>query len=307
MSSVIGPGGSGGGRRASHVVLDGLEIRVAHRLLPTAAAQHVLGGPVDPAAQPGADAAVALVDRRAAPEHAQHQLLAQLVRVEPEVMGRAPHTDAQPLALDLQQPLDPLRGGVGLRDRSPVPAQDVARVGRVGIPQRPSERWQVTRTTSEIDAPCSTRPGRGSCDSCAPAHSRPGIAGSRGRRTVVSSLSRYGRGVRRCDTGAGHVRRERPVPLPERFEGNRPPAEVAMNSLPANFPEISILLALLLTVVFWNVVRLRPGRARRRVRPARHGRHGRLRRGRAAHVVRESVSPPALGALRYGVPDTEEC
>ncbi len=29
-----------------------------------------------------------------------------------------------------------------------------------------------------------------------------------------------------------------------------------MNSLPANFPEISILLALLLTVVFWNVVRL---------------------------------------------------
>ena len=29
-----------------------------------------------------------------------------------------------------------------------------------------------------------------------------------------------------------------------------------MNTLPANFPELSILLALLLSVVFWNVVRL---------------------------------------------------
>jgi hypothetical protein len=29
-----------------------------------------------------------------------------------------------------------------------------------------------------------------------------------------------------------------------------------MNTLPAHFPELSILLALLLTVVFWNVVRL---------------------------------------------------
>lgn len=29
-----------------------------------------------------------------------------------------------------------------------------------------------------------------------------------------------------------------------------------MNTLPANFPELAILLALLLSVVFWNVVRL---------------------------------------------------
>ena len=29
-----------------------------------------------------------------------------------------------------------------------------------------------------------------------------------------------------------------------------------MNSLPANFPEISLLLALLLSVIFWNVIRL---------------------------------------------------
>lgn len=29
-----------------------------------------------------------------------------------------------------------------------------------------------------------------------------------------------------------------------------------MNSLPANFPELSLLVALLLSVVFWNVVRL---------------------------------------------------
>ena len=29
-----------------------------------------------------------------------------------------------------------------------------------------------------------------------------------------------------------------------------------MNSLPADFPEIAILLALLLSVVFWNVIRL---------------------------------------------------
>ncbi len=29
-----------------------------------------------------------------------------------------------------------------------------------------------------------------------------------------------------------------------------------MNTLPANFPELSILLALLLSVVFWNLVRL---------------------------------------------------
>jgi hypothetical protein len=29
-----------------------------------------------------------------------------------------------------------------------------------------------------------------------------------------------------------------------------------MNTLPANFPELSILLALLLSVVFWNIVRL---------------------------------------------------
>jgi hypothetical protein len=29
-----------------------------------------------------------------------------------------------------------------------------------------------------------------------------------------------------------------------------------MNSLPANFPEISLLVALLLSVVFWNVIRL---------------------------------------------------
>ena len=29
-----------------------------------------------------------------------------------------------------------------------------------------------------------------------------------------------------------------------------------MNNLPANLPEISVLLALLLSMVFWNVVRL---------------------------------------------------
>ncbi|MBL8926109.1 MAG: hypothetical protein JNM77_07705 [Pseudonocardia sp.] len=29
-----------------------------------------------------------------------------------------------------------------------------------------------------------------------------------------------------------------------------------MNSLPANFPELALLLALLLSVVFWNVIRL---------------------------------------------------
>ena len=29
-----------------------------------------------------------------------------------------------------------------------------------------------------------------------------------------------------------------------------------MNSLPAHFPEISLLLALLLSVIFWNVIRL---------------------------------------------------
>ncbi len=28
-----------------------------------------------------------------------------------------------------------------------------------------------------------------------------------------------------------------------------------MNSLPANFPELSLLLALLLSVIFWNVFR----------------------------------------------------
>jgi hypothetical protein len=34
------------------------------------------------------------------------------------------------------------------------------------------------------------------------------------------------------------------------------PAEVAMNSLPANFPEITLLLALLLSVIFWKAMRL---------------------------------------------------
>ena len=29
-----------------------------------------------------------------------------------------------------------------------------------------------------------------------------------------------------------------------------------MNTLPVHFPEISLLLALLLSVVFWNVIRL---------------------------------------------------
>jgi hypothetical protein len=29
-----------------------------------------------------------------------------------------------------------------------------------------------------------------------------------------------------------------------------------MNTLPAHFPEVALLLALLLSVVFWNVVRL---------------------------------------------------
>jgi hypothetical protein len=72
----------------------------------------------------------------------------------------------------------------------------------------------------------------------------------------MSSFSCYGLGVRRCDAIAGHVRRGLPVPLPERFEGNRLHAEVPMNTLPAHFPEISLLLALLLSVIFWNVLRL---------------------------------------------------
>ena len=38
--------------------------------------------------------------------------------------------------------------------------------------------------------------------------------------------------------------------------GTASPAEVSMNTLPAHFPELAVLLALLLTVVFWNVVRL---------------------------------------------------
>ena len=43
-----------------------------------------------------------------------------------------------------------------------------------------------------------------------------------------------------------------------RTSGSREPlaAEVSMNTVSANFPELSILLALLLSVVFWNVVRL---------------------------------------------------
>ncbi len=43
-----------------------------------------------------------------------------------------------------------------------------------------------------------------------------------------------------------------------------------MNTLPANFPELSLLLALLLSVVFWNVVRLVLAVLARRVRPSRH-------------------------------------
>ena len=40
-----------------------------------------------------------------------------------------------------------------------------------------------------------------------------------------------------------------------------------MNTLPAHFPELSLLLALLLSVVFWNVVRLVLAALAARVRP----------------------------------------
>jgi hypothetical protein len=79
-----------------------------------------------------------------------------------------------------------------------------------------------------------------------------------------------------------------------------------MNSLPANFPEISLLLALLLSVVFWNVVRLVLAALALgfvllvMVGMAGYG---------CSNCSRSEEVPyfPDVGALRYGVPDTEEC
>jgi hypothetical protein len=62
-------------------------------------------------------------------------------------MGSAPHPAAQPVPLDLQQPLDALRCGVRLADRAPVPAEDLSRVlWSISVA---GGFWLVTRTTSE--------------------------------------------------------------------------------------------------------------------------------------------------------------